>query len=125
MDFVLSSEHLYWWPVTVRMPDPDPEKAGQLVDFTFRMRFAAMPLDEARERQKELAALPVEERLARQHDQMKEACHDWDGVVEEDGTRVPFSHEWLNAAMQMPWFRLGVYEAYERSLTGQAARQGN
>jgi len=61
MKFVLSRNHLYWWPVTIAVPHPDLDRAGQMLEMTFRMRFEALPRDEARIMQERTAKPAGEE----------------------------------------------------------------
>jgi hypothetical protein len=125
MKFVLTREHLYPWPVTVSIPDPD--KAGGVIEQQFTMTFRALPLDEGKRLDAEIAALPADQQANRQDDLLLAVARGWDDqVVGEDGkTPVPFSREALLQAMQHSWFRIGVYGAYRRSLQGRAAEQGN
>ena len=37
MKFMLTDTDQYWWPVTVRVPDP--ENAGQILEQEFEMQF--------------------------------------------------------------------------------------
>jgi len=124
MKFKLIEQHTYWWPVTVEMPDP--EKAGKVVTQSFTMQFQAMPADEGEAMVKEIAALPtLEERNAKQHEELMRVCKDWRDVVDDEGKDVAFSSEGLRAAMQFSWFSRGLYKAYARSLAPDEARKGN
>lgn len=125
MKFVLTSEHVYWWPVKVKLPDPDQKRAGKLIEQEFTIQFAAMPEDEARELAAEIAALPQAEREARQHEAILVVSRGWAGVFDENGEEVPFSAELLREAIRSPFFRLAIYNAYFASTSGEAARKGN
>ncbi len=121
MKFVLSKKHLYWWPVTVSVPNPDRDRAGEMVEMTFRMRFEALPRDEA---------LALQERAAgaegSAHADMMRVVQGWDDdVVDDDGKAVPFSAEALQQLLQISWYRLGVYRAWAASLVGEAPKRGN
>lgn len=124
MKFVLTREHVYTWPITVSIPDPD--KPGEIVEQKFNMTFRALPIDEAEKLDAEIQALPVEQQAARQHDHLRRLAQGWDDqVVGDDGKPVPFSTEALELAMVHSWFRIGVMSAYRQSLQGRAAQQGN
>ena len=124
--FKLTTEHLYWWPVTVFLPNPDAKRAGEVISQSFKMQFLSMSLDDARAMAAEIAALPAEERDRRQHEELERVSRDWnEDVVDDDNLPIPFSLEKLRAAMQAPWFRIGLYQAYVKSLSGEAARKGN
>lgn len=123
MKFVLASEHLYWWPVTVEMPHPD--KAGQWVKQSFTMQFAAIDEDDARKKAREIAKMPEEDRGDHQHDMLISACRNWRDVADENGSDITFSPETLRLALNQPWFRAAVYNAYARSLASDGARKGN
>ncbi len=125
--FVLTSTYRFWWPVTVM--SPDPTLTGRLVKQEFEIRFEAMPQDEAIKLQAELAALPPEEFLPRQHEQLIRVVKDWREVTDETGDAVPFGEDAFRLALQQSWFRTGVWQAYVDALNGTektpAARLGN
>lgn len=122
--FRLVTEHLYWWPVVVKMPHP--EKSGKWQELSFEARFAMVGEDQAREEAEAIAALETEaERLAARHDTLIGATRDWRGVVDGAGAEIPFSAELLRQAMGQVWFREGLYRAYNNSLFPEEARRGN
>lgn len=125
MKFVLSSEHVYWWPVKVKLPDPDPNRAGKIIEQEFRMQFVAIPTDEARALAEEIAALPPEEREEREYDLMLRAARGWSDVYDQDGEEPPFSPDLLKSVLQQQFYRVAILRAYADSLTGEAARKGN
>lgn len=125
MKFVLSPEHVYWWPVKVRLPDPDPKRAGKIVEQEFRMQFVAIPTDEARALAEEIAALPPEEREEREYDLMLRAARGWSDVYDQDGEELTFSPDLLKSVLQQQFYRVAILRAYADSLTGEAARKGN
>lgn len=124
MQFKLSKTYFYWWPVTVFIPDP--ENAGQFLEQELKVQFEAQPRDlelaeaeavaSTRKTVRELAELEI--------GRFKRAIKNWDGVLGEDGKPVPFSAEYLEAALQFPWFREGVTKAYTDSLS-KGPRSGN
>lgn len=125
MKFVLTSQHLFWWPVKVVMPDPDPKRAGKTITQEFRMQFCEIPRSEVRALAKEIAELPDAEREGREHDLILRVSRNWDGVVGDDGAAIPFSEEMLGQALESALFRLAIYRAFNESLSVEAARQGN
>jgi hypothetical protein len=126
MKFVLTRKHLYWWPVTVAVPSPDQDRAGEMVEMTFKMRFESLPRDEAKAMQDRIRALPENEAEAESHADLMRVVKGWDDdVIDDDGKPVPFSPEALRKLLQVSWYRLGVYRAWAASLVGEAPRRGN
>ncbi len=124
MKFVLARNHLYWWPVTVAVPHPDLDRAGEMLEMTFRMRFEALPRDDARILQER--AVRPDGGEAEPNADLLRVIKGWDeDVVDGDGKPVPFSAEALRGLLQISWFRLGVYRAWSASLVGEASRRGN
>ena len=121
--FVVAQRHLFWWPVTVQLPNPDAP--GELFAASFEMRFEALPLDRARAIDAARNALPAEEREGRRHDFLFAVSHDWRDVVDDTGTPIPFTRETFEAFLQVSWHRQAVIEAYTEAMSGQAARLGN
>lgn len=113
--FKVITKHLFWWPVTVRMPDPSD--AGKLTVQTFAMRFETLSRGRAQQLDEELSTLAEAERAARDVDLVMEISRDWRDVVDAEGQPVAFSADALKAQLAFPWFRLAVEEAY-----GQASR---
>lgn len=124
MKFQLTDDYRYWWPVTVRLPDPN--KPGAVVEQTFEARFKALPQYKAREIDAQLAALTTaKEREEHEHDVLREILEGWRGVEGPNGEDVDFNQGSLEMALQFPWFRMGVYEAYAASVRGDEARLKN
>lgn len=121
--FRIVSKHLFWWPVTVKVPHPDD--AGRFVDATFEMRFEAMPIERAREIDEARNKLPQDQQAAHAFDFLFEVARDWRDVQDGDGQTIAFSVEAFKAQLGYAWFRDGVLRAYEQAVTGQAARLGN
>lgn len=117
--FKLADTYQFWYPVKVKTPHP--EKAGEFEEQTFDALFEPMPLDEAREFDKKMAALPPIERTNREHDLIRESLKDWKGVVDGNGKHVGFSAEALEKMLQFSWARTGLYRAYWAALNGEAA----
>ncbi|WP_349295235.1 hypothetical protein ABEB22_18305 (plasmid) [Thioclava sp. 'Guangxiensis'] len=124
MKFTLAKTVRYWWPVTVRMPDP--QNPGKIAEQQLKVLFEPKGRDAAIASQEALSKLDTpKERADHEHSELKAVVKGWDDVLDEEGTSVPFSEEMLGAALQMSWFRTGVYSAYADSLSGQEARLGN
>ncbi|WP_425417331.1 hypothetical protein [Oricola indica] len=114
MKFVLADEYTFWWPVTVRTPDPD--KSGQIAEQSFEGRFKAL----ADDRVKALAATRDDDEL---QTMIRESLVDWRDVQGPDGKDVPFSGEALAQALRFPFFRLGVFAAIVDASSGKAAEK--
>lgn len=124
MKFVLGKSDRYWWPVVVRVPDPD--RAGQTVDLKLEILLEPKDQDAAMEDTERLAGIVnIRERASAERAVLTDVCKDWRDVVDEDGKPVPFSTDALDAALQKSWFRIGLLRAYGESLSGEAARLGN
>ncbi|KRB58457.1 hypothetical protein ASE04_27475 [Rhizobium sp. Root708] len=124
MKFVIEENYRYFWPVKVRIPDP--EAAGKIIEQTLKIQFEPLPRDEAlaaQERHENLTT--AKERADHEHEQLLLVCKNWDDVIAKDGGAVSFSEDRFRSALQMSWFRTAVYEAYADSLNGQEARLGN
>ncbi|WP_102226873.1 hypothetical protein [Acidimangrovimonas sediminis] len=129
MDFRLVDEYLYWWPVVVRIPDPDPKRAGKVIEQTLKLQFRATDRDEAIAAQKDYEQLQTAaERADHEYQQLVDVCRNWSGVVSGGGSgsdgEVPFSAANLTAALQKSWFRIAVFQAYRDSLSGEEALAG-
>ena len=119
MKFRIVDTYCFWWPVTVRIPDPD--QAGAIVEQRFEARFQAVARERAKEITTAFAALETpQEREAHEFDLAKEFMVDWRDVEGADGKEVPFSQDSLIEALEYPWFRTGVYEAYTQAMSGEA-----
>ncbi|PZO64605.1 MAG: hypothetical protein DI498_10990 [Paracoccus denitrificans] len=124
MQFKLAKTHRYWWPVTVRVPDPD--NAGGFIEQQLKLQFEPQPRDEAIAAQEHLATLKtVREAVDHEVAQTLRAVRNWDGVVDEAGDPVTFSTSAFEAALQHSWFRNAVSQAIADSLNGEEARLGN
>ncbi|PTV94018.1 hypothetical protein C8J27_11069 [Rhodobacter aestuarii] len=122
--FVMVSKHLYWWPVTVRMPDPD--NAGQFLEQSFEMQFEAQPREAVLAHKEHYDTLTTDrERIAADKEQMRAVCRSWRGVIDEEGADVPFAQALLDDAVGLPWFRTGVMRAIAEASFGQEAKTGN
>ena len=125
MKFVIDQERLYWWPIKVRIPNPD--RSGQIMEETFEMQFAAVDEDTARATAEAYKALETdEERMQHRDDQLLNAVRDWRGVVDGDKNPIPFTKEmFLTVLRAGPWYREGIYTSYQASFLPQEARRKN
>ncbi|MBZ9678893.1 hypothetical protein [Mesorhizobium sp. ES1-1] len=124
MKFIPTAQRTFWRPVTIK--SPDPEKSGQLQTETLEVLFEALSLDEGVALDEELAGLRTDkERSAHELKRIRRVVLDWRDVVDEKGKAIPFSAEMLDAFIQMPWHRMGIYRAYHDAMAGQEARTGN
>lgn len=124
MKFILSPTDRYWWPVIVRIPDP--QNPGQILEQTFKAEFEPLtPEEESRAAEVAAGLNSMREILDHSIAQAARVVKNWDGVVDELANPVPFSPEMLRLALGKTWFRIGVNEAYQQSLKGEAARLGN
>lgn len=125
MKFVLAKTPRYWWPVTVRIPDPD--QPGQLMQQQFKMLFVPKDQEAALDEARMIDAIEnLADRVRAERAMLCQVCAGWDeDVVGDDGKPVPFTAENLDLAMRQPWFRSAVNAAYIESLSGQSARLGN
>lgn len=118
MQFVLTTTHLYWWPVKVSIPHPDADKAGETLEMEFKMQFASLPRDEADRLSETLKTDPYAD--------IKRVARNWDeNVVDGKGKAIPFSAEALDELLRISWYRFAVYRAWGASLIDDKARLGN
>lgn len=123
MKFVLSATNRFWWPVKVKMPDPD--RPGKIVTQELVVLFEPKDQDSAIEDQARIAALPATDQIVAERQLLADVVRDWRDVLDEDKQPVPFSDKNLNMALQQSWFRTALWSAYAQSLAGQEARLGN
>lgn len=124
MKFVLVENPTYWWPVTIRIPDPSA--AGKLIEQRMKVQFAPQNRDEALKRQEFYAALTTErDRIDAEMADMLDIVKGWDDVVDGNGNPVPFSADALRAALGKSWFRSGLNKALAESIVGIEPALGN
>lgn len=122
--FVMVEKHLYWWPVTVRIPNPDAP--GEFIEQSFEMQFEAQTRDQALERQEVYEALTTERaRIEHDKDGLRKTCRSWRGIVDVNGQDVPFSPARFDECIGLSWFRIGVMNAISQSAWGLEAQAGN
>jgi hypothetical protein len=126
MKFKITSERVFWWPVKVESPNPDLKMAGKMIEQEFKMKFVALPRAEFKDIQAEQVNMTMQERIEHEHDLIMRVCLDWDdNVVDEDGNAVGFSKEVLSDLMSDTYFRIGLYTAFSKAMSGEAARSKN
>lgn len=125
MKFQLTETDRYWWPVTVRVPDPNT--AGKVVEQTFNMQFEPVSRDEAIAHEEGYATCKsAAERVSHERNHLMRIAKGWnEDVVGPDNKPVPFTEETFRQALQKSWFRIAVFNAYAESLNGEEARLGN
>lgn len=124
MQFKLAKSHRYWWPVTVRIPDPG--NAGQYLEQELKLQFEPLPRSEQIEASEKAASLKTWREIADfEIAQAIRVIRNWDGVVDDSGSLVPFTAEALTAALQHDWFRTAATAALNASMNGEEARKGN
>lgn len=125
MKFKLSQTDLYWWPVTVRVPDR--RFPGKIVKQRFDMQFQPLGREEAlAQEERAEACVTAREKVEVEIENLLRVVKGWnESVVDDDDKPVPFTEETFRLALQKSWFRIGVLEAYAESLHGDEARLGN
>lgn len=120
--FRRTSVRRYHWPVVVAFPDPDPAKAGEIVEQTFKVLFEEMPRDKVSALQEEIAALPPKEREAREHDLLIGVVKGWnDDILDDADQPILFSEDELKITLQSTYVQAALYRAYYQSLSGNKA----
>ncbi|MCV0424669.1 MAG: hypothetical protein K5905_04290 [Roseibium sp.] len=123
MNFIVTDTYQFWWPVTVRMPDP--EKAGAIIEQKFEALFEAMSDTKAKEMDAAFAGLETDEdRKVHEHDVIREVFKNWRGVIAEDGKDQVFTPDVLERCINHSWFRVGVYEAYAKAMRAEETGEG-
>lgn len=107
MKFVLTEADEFWWPVSVKSPDPD--KAGAFVESTFEARFKPMTRSAAN--------------ALSQADTIDGHVIAFRGVVDEHGAEVKTSPEALARLLDLPWVRRGLFMALVEASTGTGAQK--
>lgn len=123
-EFVLEDTDRYWWPVVVRVPDP--ENPGKFLNQTLEMEFELQDRDEIIKQEKILSELyDPQARVDHEKEQLRKVCKNWRSSKDRSKQPAPFTEENFNRAIQKTWFRIGVYEALRQSQMGEEARLGN
>jgi len=124
MQFKLTKSHRYWWPVTVRIPDP--EQPGKIIEQRLKVQFEPKPREAILAAQEKAAKMTsLRELTDHEISEARDIIRNWADVVGEDGQLIPFGAENLEAALQQTWFRKGLNEALTESMNGEEARLGN
>lgn len=136
--FVFVPNLTCWWPVKVQQPDP--EKPGQMTEYSFEIEFEILDRDETRRMDDERTALlkqvetdASEENLRKIQDELeaqavssfRRVIRNWRGIVDEDKNPVPFSEATFAAAMRHNRIRAAINRAYQEAIGEDKARLGN
>lgn len=124
-EFVLAGNDRYWWPIDVRVPDP--ENPGKFLVQRFEMQFEPLEQDDVLKQDAILEGITdPQERVQHDREQLRKICKNWrKGPVDQSGNQIPFTEENFNAALQKTWFRMAVYTGLNDSQLGREARLGN
>ena len=125
MKFSISTKHSFSWPV--KMMVPDPKRAGAKMEQKFTGQFLYLPRSEVNQIAEHYKTLTDPgERADNEHELIRRVFVGWDAdVVDDDGEAIAFSAEALNQALELDWFRAGVYRAYAEATSQERARRGN
>ncbi len=123
--FILTNTHLFSWPATASLPDPD--NPGAILKQSFTLKFEALPLDEVEALEQEaIAGTSLDYQRVVQLKILRRAVKGWgDDVVDDHMQPVPFSEETFHQALQLAWFRLAAINAFFEGMRGDQARLGN
>lgn len=102
--FVLATEYVFDWPVTVRLP-----AAGAFETRRFTARFRLIP-------QRRAAALAQDGRAL-----LEAALVGWEGIATEGGGAFAVTDANKAALLDNPFVLVGLAEAYADALAGKAA----
>lgn len=111
--FVLQSEPVFAWPVTVHSPGDD----GTWQEGRFQARFRLL----------DRAAIEAATTAEATDALMRDAVVELVGLVDERNVPIPHSADVLDACLRNPWIRGGLVRAYMTALAGKpsAAALGN
>ncbi|SLN38073.1 hypothetical protein AQS8620_01419 [Aquimixticola soesokkakensis] len=123
-NYILAQTSTYWWPVTVRCPDPTTP--GKFVKRTFEAEFEFRHQDQLIEEEERVRnAVGQRAQIAAERANLVGRICGWRGVKDVLGDDVAFTKERLAAEMGNSLFRIGVYEAIRESMSGEEALLGN
>ena len=136
--FKLSREVTFPWPVKVI--EPDPAKAGRLLEHEFEATFAIVDPKVTKARNEERKAIlrrmadetPLEELKAieaevDEHDfvTLKTYLRGWSNIADDDGRAIPFNDDTLRAVYAHARVKNALVRAYQEALSEDKARLGN
>ncbi len=136
--FKLSREITFPWPVKVI--EPDPSKAGRLIEHVFEATFAIVDPEISRARGDERKAIlarmlddtPIDELKAIQeeldeHDfsTLKTYLRGWSKIADDDGRPIPFNDDTLREVYAHARVKNALVRAYQEALSEDKARLGN
>lgn len=124
MKYVLADTSTYWWPVTVKRPDP--AKPGKFIAMTFEAEFEFRDQDQLMAEEEAVQNAPtLRKKIEVERSNLVARIVGWKGIDDGQGGEAPFSKEALMAELKNAWFRTGIYEAISGSMSGEEARLGN
>lgn len=123
MHFKLAKTYRYWWPVTVRVPDP--ENPGKFLEQHLRLQLEPLSRGQQVSGAEDIQRLDLRGVYDYEIEKALDQIKNWEGVVDEDGEVAPFTRELLKQAMQFEWFRKAAGKALLESQNGEEARTGN
>ncbi len=103
MAFKLSKNPTFKTTAKINVPTDDG-----LVEQTVEVRFRLMTKDDLQ--------LPMAEFLSR-------SVMNVDGIIDDAGAPLAWTHETADAALAMPFFAVGLFKAYDYAVVG--LKQGN
>lgn len=136
--FKLSHEVIFSWPVKVI--EPDPSKAGRLLEHVFEATFAIVAPETNRARDDERKAIlarmvgdtPIDELKAiekelDEHDfsTLKTYLRGWSKIADDDGRPIPFNDDTLREVYAHARVKNALIRAYQEALSEDKARLGN
>lgn len=136
--FKLSSELTFPWPVKVI--EPDPKKAGKLIEHEFIAIFAILDPERIEAslaaRRAVLAKMHPEatlEELKELDEELKlhdrtalfDILRDWSDLLDDDGKPIRFTQAMFNEVIKHKRVRNGLIRAYEEAISEDKARLGN
>lgn len=123
MNFKLAKTYRYWWPVTVRVPDP--ETPGTFQEQQLRLQYEPLSRDQQIANSEKVQKMSLREIHQFELEQAAAQIRNWEGVIDDTGEIVPFTPDLLSQAMGFEWFRKGAVKGLTDSQNGEEARTGN
>jgi hypothetical protein len=106
MSFTIKKEDTVAWPVNIQVP----VDGGSFKTQQISVKFLLIPVGEAAELTE--AAGDADAEL------LEHVIRDWDLVMDEEGSALPFNDENLRALLAIPYVRRGLLRAYFEAASG-------